>query len=392
MTAAALGTGPWGPRTGAGAGEAREVAMAGWPVPAGLRRRWRDPVWWTDVIQLVKTAAAAVVAWVVATSVLGLPQSFLAPWAALLVVHSTVYRTFAQGARQVAAAVVGVVLAWAVGQVLGLDAAAVAVVLLTGLLVGAARWFGGEGTTLTATALVVLTTGYSQDTMLLSRLADTGIGIGVGLAVNLLVWPPLRRRTAIAAMDELDDRLGALLVDVADGVARGFSTDDTDAWLGVVSDIDGDVDDAWALVRQARESARMNPRRSARELREPREWVGLLHRIEQTLAEIQSTVRTLAHAADDVPGWERDFREGYVEALCAVGRAIAGRDPEPVRRCHALLQDLARRVEVTGSSHRWPVYGALLVNLRNVVDAMDEVAAANPMLQPPLPFTRRARP
>ena len=47
--------------------------------------------------------------------VLSLPQSFLAPWAALLTVHATVYRTLARGLQQAAAAVVGVLLAFAVG-------------------------------------------------------------------------------------------------------------------------------------------------------------------------------------------------------------------------------------------------------------------------------------
>ncbi|MFC5176347.1 FUSC family protein [Nocardioides taihuensis] len=362
--------------------------------PTPRRERWRDPVLWTGVIQLVKTAAAGVIAWVVATTVLDLPQSFLAPWAALLVVHSTVYRTFAQGSRQVAAAVVGVVLAWAVGHVLSLDATAVAVVLLVGLLLGSMRWFGAEGTTLAATALVVLTTGFTdEDTMLFSRLADTGIGIGVGLAVNLLVWPPLRRRTAIAAMDQLDDRLGELVVDLAGGVERGFDDVDAERWLDRVAELDDDVDRAWSLVRQARESARMNPRRSAQVLREPREWVGLLRRVEQALAEIRSTVRTLTRALDDEVSWRPDFRDGYVDVLRAVGRAIASTDPEPVRQCHVLLADLVTRVEASGSTTRlWPVYGGLLVNLRNILDAMDEVAAANPMVQPPLPFARRARP
>ena len=41
-----------------------------------------------------------------AASVLELPQPFLAPWAALLVVHATVYRTFSKGSQQVAATVV----------------------------------------------------------------------------------------------------------------------------------------------------------------------------------------------------------------------------------------------------------------------------------------------
>jgi len=40
------------------------------------------------------------------------------------------------------------------------------------------------------------------------------------------------------------------------------------------------------------------------------------------------------------------------------------------------------------SSRLWPVYGGLLINLRNILDPMDEVAAANPMTQPPVPFRR----
>ena len=79
--------------------------VRGRPVRARLRDaavdRLRDPVWWTEVLQLVKTAVAAVLAWVLASQVFALPQAFLAPWAALLVVHATVYRTFSRGLRQV---------------------------------------------------------------------------------------------------------------------------------------------------------------------------------------------------------------------------------------------------------------------------------------------------
>ena len=68
-------------------------------VRAWAREKKDDPVFWSDAIQLVKTTAAAVIAWVLATSVAcNLPQSFLAPWSALLVVHATVYRTFSEGA------------------------------------------------------------------------------------------------------------------------------------------------------------------------------------------------------------------------------------------------------------------------------------------------------
>src|SRR5687767_8893985 len=98
-----------------------------------LGERLRDPIFWNDVVQLVKTVVAAVIAWILAANVLELPQPFLAPWAALLVVHATVYRTFSRGMQQVAGAVVAVLLASLVGNLLGLDATAVAVLLVLAL-------------------------------------------------------------------------------------------------------------------------------------------------------------------------------------------------------------------------------------------------------------------
>ena len=50
------------------------------------------------------------------------------------------------------------------------------------------------------------------------------------------------------------------------------------------------------------------------------------------------------------------------------------------------LDDLVRTLErLDPLPELWPEYGALLFNLRNVVDTMDEVTAANPLGQPPLP-------
>ena len=183
-----------------------------------MRDKVRDPVFWSDVTQLVKTVVAVTLAWVLAVVLVGTTQSFLAPWAALLVVQATVFRTFSQGARQVAAAVAGVLLAWSAGTLIGPDVAALGAVVFLGLLLGSSRWLEGEATTAAATGLVVLTTGFADDQhLLVDRLLDTGIGIAVGLLVNVAVWPPLRRRTAIAALDALDDRIGGLLVASATG-------------------------------------------------------------------------------------------------------------------------------------------------------------------------------
>lgn len=352
------------------------------------RERTHDPVFWNDVIQLLKTVLAAVLAWVLATEAFSLPQSFLAPWAALLVVHATVYRTFSRGLRQVTAAVAGVVLAWGVGNALGLDTASVVVVLALGLAIGAMPWFGEEATTVAATALVVLTTGFSaDDSMLLARLGDTAIGIVVGLLVNALVWPPLRRRTAIAAMNRIDDRIGGLLVDMSEGLLGACDDDDVADWVDRTRSLDHELDHAWSLVRQAQESARMNPRRSAREVRDPRRWLSLLQHMDQAVADTRSMARTLGYVATCREKWQPAFHDRWATLLGDAGRAIAEADPRALRairdRLNALVDDVGG-LDPTPSL--WPVYGGLMINVRNILDAMDEVAAANPLSQPRLPM------
>ncbi len=355
-----------------------------------VRERWDDPVFWADVLQVAKTVAAAVIAWLVATRVWHLPLSFLAPWAALLVVHSTVYRTFSEGARQVGGAVLGVLVAWAAGNLFGLGPASVAVALLVGFAGGALPWLSGQGTAVAATAVVVLTTGFAtNDTMLVHRLADTAIGIASGLLVNLAVWPPLRARAAIAAMNALDGRIGELLGDIGDGLGAGCSREDVRGWIDRTRGLDEDLDQAWALVRQARESARLNPRRSAVALRDPSEWLLLLRRLEQAVAEIRSMAETIDHGMDESGDWQSAFREAYVVLLRDAGHAIAAADPVAILAIRERLNDLVDRLGGQEPTPRlWPVYGGLIINLRNIIDAMDEVAKANPLSQPPLPFAR----
>ena len=354
------------------------------------RERVRDAVFWTDVTQLVKTVLAATVAWVLATQVFRLEQAFLAPWSALLVVNSTVYRSLSQGGRQVAATVLGVLVASAVGQVLGLDTASVAIAMAVGLAIGSLALMEGQETTVAATALVVLTTGFvDDDSMLLARLLDTAVGIGVGVVVNMLVWPPLRRRTAISAMDAIDDAIGALLVDVADGVRRGVTVEDAQGWIERTRDLDDDLDAAWALVRQARESARLNPRRSAKGWRDPAEWHSLLKRMEQAIAECRSLARTLGLGVEAGSEWEDAFRTRFVQMLHDSGKAVEDADQAPLRDLRARLDTFIDDLTRAGLPPRlWPEYGGVLTNLRNVLAAMDQVAAANPLGQPPLPFRR----
>ena len=349
---------------------------------SAIGERLRDPVLWTDASQIAKTAAAAVIAWVIAHDLLGTAQPFLAPWAALLTVHATVYRSLARGLQQVAATVLGVVLAFAAGAAFGVSAASLAIVLLVGMAAGATRRLRAESTTAAATALVVLLTGYAGDPgMLLSRLLDTTIGIGVGLLVNLLVWPPLRDRSAARRVDRIDDELGALLCDMARRLREGGASDDAEEWILRTRDVEHDVDLAWATVRQVRESGRLNPRRgAAARVGASEDFAALLARLEQAIAETRSLAHTMGGSTGSVPGWDPAFRETWIELLGRTGRAIAEADVDALTRVRADVEAAAHDLSAgEGATRLRPEHGALLVNLRTIAGAMGDVAGAQPV-------------
>jgi hypothetical protein len=344
-----------------------------------VRERVHDPVAWTELIQLLKTVVAAVLAWVIAAQVFELPQPFLAPWAALLVVHATVYRSFWKGAKQIAATVLGVLLAWATGNTLGLDPAALAVMLVVALALGQVRWLREEATTAAATALIVLTMGFSTDDhVLLGRLYDTAIGLVVGIVVNALVWPPLLDLSAARAIRAVGRRVGDLLEEIAGECHDACTEEHVDNWVRRTQELDDEVDEAWALVRQARESGRLNPRRASAVVRTPGEFGEILDRTEQSLAEIRSMARTLGHSITDTNEWDDVFRERWTGLLREIAWAIQNPDARRLGEIRVKLGALASDYSDEDLSARhWPEYGGLILNLRNIATAMDLVASSD---------------
>ena len=346
-----------------------------------IAHRLRDPVRWAGASQLGKTVIAAVVAWVLAVDVFHLAQAFMAPWAALLTVQATVFGTLKRGVQQAAASVLGVLIAFAAWQLFGLDAVSLAAAVLAGLLVGSVRGVRAETTT-AATAVVVLTTGYlDKSGMLAARLADTGIGIVVGLVVNLALWPPLRDRGAANQIDVIDDRVGDLLADIAARLRKGFMPDDIDGWIARTDGLEKDIDRAWNVIEEARESGRLNLRRSVPQRMQAAEGlVPIVNRLAQAVAETRSMVRTIRFAHVPPEEWDDAFRDPWLDLLHRSGTAVADADTDQVKAVRAELRALANRLAV-GELHDdlWPVYGALLINLRNVLDALDAVVDAQPV-------------
>ncbi len=351
---------------------------------AWASHRLRDPLTWAGASQLGKTVVAAVLAWVLAVHVFHLAQAFMAPWAALLTVHATVFGTLRRGMQQAAASVLGVLIAFGVWHVFGLDAISLGAAVLVGLVVGSVRGVRAETTT-AATAVVVLTTGYiDKSGMLAARLADTGIGIAVGLLVNAVVWPPLRDRSAARHIDVIDDRVGGLLADIAAQLQNGYAEDDAKGWIGRTDALATDIDNAWSVIEEARESGRLNPRRAVpHRMQSAERLVPIVSRLAQAVAETRSMARTIRIARVPPDEWDRAFREPWLKLLRKSGSAVVDADSTEIKATRAELSRLAD--QLAGDELHddlWPVYGALLVNLRNVLDALDAVAEAQPVQVP----------
>ncbi|MBV9830483.1 MAG: FUSC family protein [Marmoricola sp.] len=325
--------------------------------------------------QTAKTALAGVVSWVLAADVLGLDQPFLAPWSAVLVVHATVYRSFSRGTQQVAATFMGVLLAWTAGQLFGLGATGMGVMLLLTFGLGLLRWWRAEATTMATTGVVVLATNaFAQANLLTVRLLDTSIGVGVGVLVNFLVWPPLRDRAAWSRIDQLPLELADLLDELGSGLSPELRPEETQEWVDHLRRIDVRVDEAWGLVRQARESSRFNPRRSRPAGLE--EMDDVLHLVEQAVADVLSMVRTIATSAEDETAWDATFRSTWARLVTTTAAAVRHHDEATLRAVPRELGDLLESLSDDALVRSaWHEYGSLLVNLRNVVFALAEVIA-----------------
>ena len=338
----------------------------------------RSPANQTDLIQISKTVLAAVVAWLLAVEVFDLAQPFLAPWTALLTVHATVYRTFWRGAQSVSATVLGIGLSVLAVAVAGNGVVALALALLIGLLVSRIKPLREEGVAVATTALFVLTTGYEQQAQQLGeRFLDVALGVTIGVLVNLLVLPPLNDRSARMLVDQVNREMGGLMRRMAQELRSDFGPELSGEWIEATRDMDRHLDDAWALVGHARESSWWNPRRLTGRATAEHDTTleDVLRRLEDGVAQLRTIARTVNESTRSAHGWDERFRDPWVGLLDDLGRRITEPDQE-VAGVRTRLDTLTRDLSVEDlPGLYWPLYGALITALRNVIDVVDDTAS-----------------
>ncbi|WP_097224191.1 aromatic acid exporter family protein [Streptomyces sp. OV198] len=200
----------------------RAVRRHGGAAVRAVRRAWREPGRERDLtVQAGKAALAACVAWAVAGWWLQAPMAFVAPWVAVVLVESTVYRSLAHGLQQVAAIAAGTMVATGVALVLNNTMVTMVVVLPAVLLLVQWQRLGSQGIYAATGALFVLTSGQVSLATSGARIAEAVFGAVVGITVNALVRPPVYLRDTRAALQDAACEAQEILDAVAEGLDVG---------------------------------------------------------------------------------------------------------------------------------------------------------------------------
>ena len=225
-----------------------------------LFRRGRTPG-----LRTAKTVLAAVASFALAEWWHTTDQPVLAPLTALLVVQLTMYETVAHGRERIVSVVAGVLVATLFAGAVGLTWWSLGFVVAISLIAGRLLRLGPHLPEVAITAMLVLAVGDTESAAV-GRVVETLIGAAVGVAVNLLIAPPLYIQPTRDAIGELADRMAGYARELA-GTLRGeWTRIAADRALTQARELGAEVDRADRGLARTEQSARLNPRgRLARE-------------------------------------------------------------------------------------------------------------------------------
>jgi uncharacterized membrane protein YgaE (UPF0421/DUF939 family) len=296
-----------------------------------VRRLWQriaHAVSWTrptstEIGTVAKSGLAAGLAWWVARLVTDVPAPVLASLTAIVVVQVSVRASVFTALQRSAAVVIGVFIALAFGDALGLNGLTVA--LLVAVSLGIAqlvlRLPPQSARQVPVSILVVLSAvSGSEQTGGWWRAVATLLGAAVGVVVSLGL-PASRLVDGRQTLDRLANSLGATLDSMGAGLHHPWSIDQTEEWRRQARTTRSRlVDEATEAVGNGREAARWNVR--------DRRHIDVLGRYERVLPRLERTaigVSVISRGLDD-------------------HAHLSGTTHAPMRAMGALLQALADAV------------------------------------------------
>ncbi|MGW7079734.1 hypothetical protein [Streptomyces sp. NPDC054866] len=340
-------------------GGADAEGLPGWLVRVGQ--------WWgrafgyagpeRDTLLLIgKSTLAATLAWVVSFSVLDAQSPAFAPFSAVMIMYVTVYQSVLQSLRYVGAVAAGVAVQAALGFLAGPDLLTFVLVAVIALSIGRSRMLGVQGPQVATAAFFAFST-YSSTTDNLTRVTQLGqivllvlIGCAIGTAVNVLILPPLRYRSAEHSVRILARALHELTAQMHPALRDGAPQEDTiTRWRERAAQTDQLISQARAGLNTAKESVHYNPRRLLRRHRGPFTFGGyetVLNALERTLYQLASLTRSLDQWRQEEKDYDyRHFLARYavfLEAISEIALALSTLDETHLNGQAQQLAELTR--------------------------------------------------
>lgn len=335
---------------------------------AAVRAERRLPL-----LQVAKSALATVLAWLVAGWLVPGPAPVFAAIAALLVVQPSLNQSALKAIERSVGVIAGVAIASTLGLLFGSATWVVLTAIVASLLFAwALRMTTGVSNQVVISALLVLALGVSTPGYAGARIIETIIGAAVGLAVSVLLAPPVLVAPARARVDALGLETAATLDRLAGAFTEPRSTAELEELLLTARLLRPMRDAAASALAASAESLALNPR-APRYRPELDELGRLLERFTGIVTQVIGMTRAVRDYGTDelvddpsAPAIAEQLRRAAHDLRLLTSASA----PEvPAHEEPALTRPLEIR---SPSSRNWVLIGSILVDLRRVHEGITE--------------------
>ena len=217
----------------------------------------------TPLLQVAKTALAALAAWSIAGLIFTDQKPIFAAIAALIVVQPSINQSLGKAIERSVGTVLGVAIAFGATLIFGANGWIVLVAVIAAIVIAwSLRLTPATASQIALSAMLVLALGTVTPVYALDRILETILGAAVGIVINALIAPPVALAPANRAVSELGVNVAQILEDISAVLSRPTS-------YSVLNDIylrsralRGEYNAARATVVRAQESLRFNARRN----------------------------------------------------------------------------------------------------------------------------------
>jgi len=325
-------------------------------------------------LQVVKSAAATVAAWLVAGWLFQGPPPVFAAIAALLVVQPSVNQSLTKALERSVGVVAGVAIASGLGILLGGSTWIILVAMVVALLMAwALKMTPGTANQVAISALLVLALGGTSPVYAVDRVLETLLGAVIGIVVNLVLVPPLAVAPAKDAVDALGSELSRSLERLATALESPRSRPQVEELLIEARLMRPMREKAETAITDAAESLTLNPRRT----KHRGELAGAREQLERFAPVVTQTIGMTRAFADHYDPSVSD--EPVVRAIAEQLRraahdvALVGQDaavqPSADDFAPALTAPLTVRAP---TSEHWMLIGSMLEDLRRIHESLSE--------------------